>query len=103
MIHQLDNREKVDLIVCEKDEKSIQYVDILFNDKLSISKYLESIGLIKCAEISTQTRRYDFSDLMKLVISASQISLSDVYQIQRPFVKPTDFLNENSTAKKLYI
>lgn len=104
-MHQLD-RSRTELIAYGKDEKSIQRIDILFEDKssgekISVAKYLEKSGLIKMSKARNEDCKYDFSEIMKMIVDARQISLSDAEPIQRSFMKPSDFISTNSTARKL--
>lgn len=107
MLHQID-RKNAELLICGKDEKSIQCVDILFNDKvsskkISISEYLEKAGLIKQSKPVRAQCVYDVSELLQLIENARTIDLSDASHIQRPFENPSDFLSSNAVAKKHFI
>lgn len=107
LIHHLDRCDS-ELIVQGKDENSLQQIDILFkdkvkNEKISVAKYLKESGLIKNLELSRQNCKYDFSEMLKLIVGASQVSLLDDSSIQRPFMQPSEFLATNSVAKKLVV
>lgn len=109
LIHQLD-RSSAEIIVLNKDERALQHIDIVFKEKtggerIGVVKYLEKAGLIKSAEPTKAKCVYDFGELLSLVSNAKPIELSPekAGSIQRPFVKPAEFLATNAVAKKLGI
>jgi len=107
MIRKLE-KDQAELVVMKKDMKSMQHVDIIFEDtygeKVSIADHLKESGLIQSAKSTQMDCIYGFSELLKLVGNARKVALDEAASpIKRSFLPPSEFLAKSTLAKKFGI